>query len=133
MKGYWVTRYFFFFRECLRRDKRLKTTIKIDPQQYSLHDTHKYPMKRILGAGGMGCVFLCGYRLKKNKRVTVKCFWENRKGSRDEIFHEPLLMAEIAGEWVPEPLDYGYFDNAQQARAFLSQNILTMRWMGKCG
>ncbi len=75
-------------------------------------------MKRILGAGGMGCVFLCGYRLKKNKRVAVKCFWENRKGSRDEIFHEPLLMAEIAGEWVPEPLDYGYFDNAQQARAF---------------
>ncbi|MCK5522289.1 MAG: tetratricopeptide repeat protein [Thiomargarita sp.] len=98
--------------------KNLETAIEIDSQQYSLHDTHKYPMKRILGAGGMGCVFLCGYRLKRNKRVAVKCFWENRKGSRDEIFHEPLLMAEIAGEWVPEPLDYGYFDNAQQARAF---------------
>ena len=96
----------------------LEAAIKIDPQQYALHDSHKYPMKRILGAGGMGCVFLCGHRLKKNVRVAVKCFWENRKGSRDEIFSEPLLMAEIAGEWVPEPLDYGYFDNAQQARAF---------------
>jgi formylglycine-generating enzyme required for sulfatase activity/tetratricopeptide (TPR) repeat protein len=101
----------------------LEAAIEIDKkefqsEQYCLHDTHKYPMKRILGAGGMGCVFLCSVRLKKNKRVAVKCFWENRKGSRDEIFHEPLLMAEIAGDWVPEPLDYGYFDNAQQARAF---------------
>jgi len=101
----------------------LEAAIKIDKEafdseQYCLHDTHKYPMKRILGAGGMGCVFLCGHRLKKNARVAVKCFWENRKGSRDEIFREPLLMAEIAGEWVPEPLDYGYFDNAGQARAF---------------
>ncbi len=89
-----------------------------DSSQYALHDTHKYPMKRILGAGGMGCVFLCGHRLKKNARVAVKCFWENRKGSRDAIFREPLLMAEIAGEWVPEPLDYGYLDDAGQARAF---------------
>jgi len=96
----------------------LEAAIKIDSQQYSLHDTHKYPMKRILGAGGMGCVFLCGHRLKKNARLAVKCFWETRPGSRDEIFHEPLLMAEIAGNWVPEPLDYGYFDNAHQERAF---------------
>jgi formylglycine-generating enzyme required for sulfatase activity len=96
----------------------LQAAIKIDSQQYSLHDTHKYPMKRILGAGGMGCVFLCGHRLKKNARLAVKCFWETRPGSRDEIFHEPLLMAEIAGNWVPEPLDYGYFDNAHQERAF---------------
>jgi tetratricopeptide (TPR) repeat protein len=96
----------------------LETAIKIDSQNYSLHDTHKYPMKRILGAGGMGCVFLCGHRLKKNARLAVKCFWETRPGSRDEIFHEPLLMAEIAGDWVPEPLDYGYFDNAHQERAF---------------
>ena len=96
----------------------LEAAIKIDSQKYSLHDTHKYPMKRILGAGGMGCVFLCGYSLEENVRVAVKCFWENQKGSRDEIFHEPLLMAKIAGSFVPEPLDYGFFDNAQQARAF---------------
>jgi formylglycine-generating enzyme required for sulfatase activity len=96
----------------------LEAAIKIDSQKYSLHDSHKYPMKRILGAGGMGCVFLCGHRLKKNARVVVKCFWENQKGSREEIFREPLLMAEIAGSFVPEPLDYGYFDNARQARAF---------------
>ncbi|RKZ36581.1 MAG: hypothetical protein DRQ49_17710 [Gammaproteobacteria bacterium] len=89
-----------------------------DSSQYALHDTHKYPMKRILGAGGMGCVFLCGHRLEENMQVAVKCFWENRKGSRDEVFREPLLMAKIAGKWVPKPLDYGYLDNAQQARGF---------------
>jgi formylglycine-generating enzyme required for sulfatase activity len=103
--------------------KNLEAAIQIDKEefeseQYCLHDSHKYPMKRILGAGGMGCVFLCGYSLEENVHVAVKCFWENRKGSRDEIFSEPLLMAKIAGKWVPKPLDYGYFDNAQQARAF---------------
>ncbi len=103
----------------------LETAIQIDKKachsdssQYALHDTHKYPMKRILGAGGMGCVFLCGHRLEENMQVAVKCFWENRKGSRDEVFREPLLMAKIAGKWVPKPLDYGYLDNAQQARGF---------------
>jgi len=96
--------------------KNLEAAIKIDPQKYCLHDTHKYPIKRILGANGMGCVFLCGHQ--KNAPVAVKCFWENRKGSCDEIFREALYMAEIADKLVPKPLDYGYFDNAQQTRAF---------------
>jgi len=115
---------FNFFQLLLRSqayDKALlalKKAIKFNPQRYALHDVHKYPIERILGAGGMGCVFLCRVRLKKNKKVVVKCFWETLKGSLDEIFQEPLLMAEIAGEYVPAPLDYGFVDTAKQERGF---------------
>ncbi|OAD20876.1 hypothetical protein THIOM_003392, partial [Candidatus Thiomargarita nelsonii] len=37
----------------------LQEAISIEPQRFSLHDVEKYPIKQILGAGGMGCVFLC--------------------------------------------------------------------------
>jgi tetratricopeptide (TPR) repeat protein len=93
----------------------LQKAITINSERYALHDEHKYPIERILGAGGMGCVFLCRQRLKKTQKVVVKCFWETRKGSLDEIFQEPLLMAEIAGEYVPAPLDYGFIDRAKIA------------------
>ncbi len=96
----------------------LHEAIEINPQRYALHNVHKYPIERILGAGGMGCVFLCRVRLKKSKKVVVKCFWETRKGSLDDIFEEPLLMAEIAGKYVPAPLDYGFVDTAKQQRGF---------------
>jgi len=95
----------------------LQEAISIAPQQYALHDIDKYPMKRILGAGGMGCVFLCSHKLQK-KPVVVKCFWENHKGSAEEVFKEAFTMSDIAGEYVPAPLDYGYVDPVKQERAF---------------
>jgi serine/threonine protein kinase len=96
----------------------LQEAIEINPQRYALHNEHKYPIERILGAGGMGCVFLCRQRLKKTQKVVVKCFWETQKGSLDDIFQEPLLMAEIAGDYVPQPLDYDFVDRAEQERGF---------------
>jgi len=36
----------------------LQTAIEID-RHYALHDVSKYPIVQLLGAGGMGCVFLC--------------------------------------------------------------------------
>ncbi|MEN8220262.1 MAG: protein kinase [Pseudomonadota bacterium] len=96
----------------------LQEAVEFNPQRYALHDVHKYPIERLLGAGGMGCVLLCWQRLNKNKKVVVKCFWETHQGSLDDIFQEPLLMAEIAGEYVPQPLDYGFYDMARQERGF---------------
>jgi serine/threonine protein kinase len=91
---------------------------------YALHDLHKYPIKRLLGAGGMGCVFLCQNRNRSNRllnqheRVVVKCFWENPKGTLDEVFKEPLIMRDIAGDYIPEPLDFGYVNAAKRERAY---------------
>jgi len=96
----------------------LQEAIGFNPQRYALHDVHKYPIERILGAGGMGCVLLCRRRLNETEKVVVKCFWETRKGSLDEIFQEPLLMAKVAGEYVPAPLDYGFVDQENQERGF---------------
>jgi len=85
----------------------LQAAIAINPSRYALHEIDKYPIERILGAGGMGVVFLCRHKLRK-QRVVVKCFWEPRKGAAEKVFKEAFLMREIAGEFVPTPLDYGY-------------------------
>jgi len=96
----------------------LMEAILLNPQRYALHDVHKYPIERLLGADGMGCIFLCEQRLKKNQKVVVKCFWKTHKGLLDKVFQTPWLIAEMAGEYVPQPLDYGFYDLARQKRAF---------------
>ncbi|MEN8219509.1 MAG: hypothetical protein ABFS56_24790 [Pseudomonadota bacterium] len=53
----------------------LKVAIAINPRQYGLHDVEKYPIEKLLGAGGMGCVFLCQDEWRENQ-VVVKCFWD---------------------------------------------------------
>ncbi|MEK8019603.1 MAG: hypothetical protein VSS75_022235, partial [Candidatus Parabeggiatoa sp.] len=58
----------------------LQTAIAIDSQRYALHHVEKYPIVKLLGAGGMGCVFLCHDQWREANQVVVKCFWEGRKG-----------------------------------------------------
>ncbi len=96
--------------------------IKID-KRYALHDVDKYPIVSLLGSGGMGCVFLCNDQWNE-KQVVVKCFWEGRKGSRNEVFGEAMLMRKIAGDYVPKPLDCNYVDAHLQERPyFVSEYI----------
>jgi serine/threonine protein kinase len=95
----------------------LQTAIKIEPHRYALHDVDRYPIERILGVGGMGVVFLCRHKLQKQRRV-VKCFWESRQGRAETVFKEAFMMSDIAGEFVPQPIDYGYVDPIKQKRAF---------------
>jgi formylglycine-generating enzyme required for sulfatase activity/tetratricopeptide (TPR) repeat protein len=118
--------YFNLFQVQLRRGayadalENLQTAIKLDPQQYILHDIRRYPLEKLLGAGGMGCAFLCENqnRLIPDKWVVVKCFWENLLGTIDEVFKEPISMHQVAGDYVPKPLDYGYADVLNQERAY---------------
>ena len=95
----------------------LQAAIQLDAHRYALHEIDKYPIKRILGAGGMGVVFLCHHKLRKQRRV-VKCFWEARQGPAETVFREAFAMHKIAGDFVPQPLDYGYVDTLKQERAF---------------
>jgi formylglycine-generating enzyme required for sulfatase activity/tetratricopeptide (TPR) repeat protein len=94
----------------------LQSAIECDPH-YALHDIGRYPIVRLLGAGGMGCVFLCDEQWGE-KQVVVKCFWEGRKGSRQQVFGEAMIMREIAGAYVPKPLDCGYVDAIRQEKPF---------------
>jgi len=124
--------YFNLFQVQLRRKaytdalKNLRAAIAIEPERYALHEIRKYPLERLLGAGGMGCVFLCrnDNKLIRQKRVVVKCFWENLKGSLEEVFKEPFAMRDIAGDYIPEPLDVGYVDFFKQERAFFVTEYL---------
>ena len=100
----------------------LQTAIEID-RHYALHDIDKYPMIRLLGAGGMGCVFLSADQWGE-KQVVVKCFWEGRKGTRQAVFGEAMLMRQVAGAYVPAPLDCGYVDaHRQEHPYFVSEYI----------
>ncbi len=100
----------------------LQTAIEID-RHYALHDIDKYPMIRLFGAGGMGCVFLSADQWGE-KQVVVKCFWEGRKGTRQAVFGEAMLMRQVAGAYVPAPLDCGYVDAHRQERPyFVSEYI----------
>ena len=92
---------------------------------YALHDMSKdkgyYPIKKMLGAGGMGCAFLCenhNFKLTGHQWVVVKCFWANISGSLEQLFLEPKTMHNIAGDYVPEILDYGYADNVHQTKPY---------------
>ncbi len=101
----------------------LQKAIKLNQQRYALHNVHTYTLQRILGAGGMGCAFLAQHRLK-NEQVVIKCFWETLHGSADALFKEAFLMAKIAGEYVPQPLDCGFVDITRQERGyFISEYI----------
>jgi len=66
---------------------------------------------------------LAQHRLK-NEQVVIKCFWETLHGSADALFKEAFLMAKIAGEYVPQPLDCGFVDITRQERGyFISEYI----------
>jgi formylglycine-generating enzyme required for sulfatase activity/tetratricopeptide (TPR) repeat protein len=95
----------------------LQVAIDIDDSRYALHDVDRYPIIKLLGAGGMGCVFLCHDQWRENQLV-VKCFWEGRKGSREEVFGEAMNMRQIASEYVPKPLDCGYADSKTQEHPY---------------
>ncbi len=102
-----------------------------------MYNVHTYTIQRILGAGGMGCVFLAQNRLQK-KSVVIKCFWEMRYGSPDVLFNEAFLMAEIAGKYVPQPLDCGFVDLIKQERGYFVSEYIEgtidgESWLAKYG
>ena len=100
----------------------LETAILLDGR-YALHNQHTYTIKRILGAGGMGCVFLAQHRFD-GKLVVIKCFWETAHSSADTLFKEAFYMKDIAGEYIPKPLDCGFVDpNRQERGYFISEYI----------
>jgi serine/threonine protein kinase len=118
----------------------LDAAIKFNPEQYALHDVKTFPMVQLLGAGGMGCVFLCGNSnpLINKDQVVVKCFWETLKGSPEKVFKEAVAMREIAGEFVPEPLYAGYANPFKQERAFFVTEYVEgtvdgEKWLEKYG
>ncbi|MDM8567079.1 leucine-rich repeat domain-containing protein [Candidatus Halobeggiatoa sp. HSG11] len=101
----------------------LQEAIELNPQRYALFNEHTYEIQQILGAGGMGCVFLARNRFKR-ELVVIKCFWETMRGSADVLFKEAKLMAKIAGDFVPQPFDCGFVDLARQERGyFISEYI----------
>ncbi|MEN8214857.1 MAG: leucine-rich repeat domain-containing protein [Pseudomonadota bacterium] len=93
----------------------LQKAIRLNPECYALHNVHNYAIKRILGAGAMGCVLLCQ---RNSQLVVIKSFWETHHGSPETLFKEVFLMAKIAGDYVPQPLDCGFVDMAKQKRCY---------------
>jgi serine/threonine protein kinase len=98
----------------------LQAAIDLNPYDYALHDVKTYPMLELLGAGGMGCVFLCQNNdpLTAHQKVVVKCFWEMLKEAPEKVFKEAVAMRQIAGDYVPEPLAVGFANVHDQKRPY---------------
>ncbi|MCK5717789.1 MAG: SUMF1/EgtB/PvdO family nonheme iron enzyme, partial [Thiomargarita sp.] len=101
----------------------LQIAINIDASHYALHDIDRYPIIKLLGAGSMGCVFLCHDQWREHK-LLVTCFWEGRKGERDEVFGEALQMRQIVGDCVLKPVDCGYTNLVKQERPYFVTEYL---------
>jgi formylglycine-generating enzyme required for sulfatase activity/tetratricopeptide (TPR) repeat protein len=95
----------------------LQSAIANDPS-YALHNISRYPMEKLLGAGSMGCVFLCHDVDENNKLVAVKCFWEGHKGARQQVFKEAILMRDIASDYVPKLLHWDYADAIRDEKPY---------------
>jgi formylglycine-generating enzyme required for sulfatase activity/tetratricopeptide (TPR) repeat protein len=102
------------YREAL---EALNRAVAVDRARYALFDPTRYPAERILGAGGMGVVFLCRHLLRGP--VVVKAFWEAQEGPLEEVFAEALLMKAVAGAHVPAALDYGFADPVRDERPYI--------------
>ncbi|MCP4698361.1 MAG: SUMF1/EgtB/PvdO family nonheme iron enzyme, partial [Gammaproteobacteria bacterium] len=87
--------------------ENLRRAIRIDPEKYALHDVKKYPIERLLGAGGMGVVFLCAHSFEEEKKVVVKCLWEKKREARKEARIMDKLF-KAAGKYVPRIIDFDY-------------------------
>jgi formylglycine-generating enzyme required for sulfatase activity/tetratricopeptide (TPR) repeat protein len=115
----------------------LQQAIALDPSRYALHEVEKYPIEAILGVGGMGCVLLCRHRLTR-QRVVAKCLWEVRAGPLEKVFKEAFAMNEIAGEYVPQPIDFGFADSVKKVRAYfvteyVEEAIDGEKWLANYG
>ncbi|MCP4697149.1 MAG: SUMF1/EgtB/PvdO family nonheme iron enzyme [Gammaproteobacteria bacterium] len=110
--------------------ENLQEAIKADAGRYALHDVKKYPIVRLLGAGGMGVVFLCSHPLK-NRKVAVKCLWEKRKGAE----REAAIMEKVAGKYVPKIIDYDYSgsERAYFVSEYVEEAIDGVAWLKKHG
>jgi len=91
--------------------------------QYALHDIDKYPIEKILGADGMGCLFLCQDQWRETQ-VVVKTFWEGHRGRRDDVFKEPILIHRLLERYIPKALDCGYVNSVKQERPYFVTEYL---------
>ncbi|TGO02863.1 hypothetical protein PN36_17840 [Candidatus Thiomargarita nelsonii] len=83
----------------------------------------KYPIEKILGADGMGCLFLCQDQWRETQ-VVVKTFWEGHRGRRDDVFKEPILMHRLLETYIPKALDCGYVNSVKQERPYFVTEYL---------
>ncbi len=68
----------------------------------------RYQTQAILGAGGMGCVFLCREPGKGKRPVVVKTFWRAAPGTVEATFAEAMTMDRVGRGYVPSLLGYGF-------------------------
>jgi serine/threonine protein kinase len=96
----------------------LQEAIRLNAPRYAPYYVQTYAVQRILSADGMGYVLLAQHRLKK-KWVVIRCFWETFHDSLEALFQDAFLIAKVAGECVPVPLDCGFVDLIRQERGYL--------------
>lgn len=101
--------------------------VRLNPQAHMLFPKESYHPLRILGAGGMGCAFLCEEPYTQ-QQVVVKTFWEEgqKHHSYDEVFQEAKFMSGVdrEGEFVPKVITAGYVNNFTRERPYIAMQYI---------
>lgn len=104
-----------------------RNAVRLNPQAHMLFPKESYHPLKILGAGGMGCAFLCEEPYTQ-QQVVVKTFWEEAKThhSYDEVFQEAKFMSGVdrEGEFVPKVLTAGYVNNFTRERPYIAMQYI---------
>lgn len=112
-----------------------KQAVALNPRRYAPFDLSKFHPERILGAGGMGCVFLCHEPLRR-RRVAVKSLWQRRSDSTEALFAEFSAMEAVDSEVVPAALDYGAGPGTEDpyvVMPYLAGFLDGEAWLGRHG
>lgn len=106
-------------REWVPAMRNLLEAVRIDAKRFAPFPMGTYKPRRILGAGGFGCVFLCQHK-RTTAPVVVKALFDAPFGQRIEgIFNEAQLLGQVSHPNIVKVHDCQFTDRAGSRRAYI--------------
>ncbi len=87
---------------------------RLDPERYTLFPLNKYEVRKILGAGGFGIVFLCTDRHSSCDVVIKTLRTDSLDRDASDIFREAGVLFELHHENIVAARTANYADRAEQ-------------------
>ncbi|MEI8296222.1 MAG: protein kinase, partial [Alphaproteobacteria bacterium] len=97
----------------------LMQAVKFDRKRFEPIPLSKYDIKRILGAGGFGVVFLCEHREMKSKLAVKSLMLEKLGGDPDRVLDEARIVRQLDSPSIIKIYDCGFMDQKSKERPYI--------------